>query len=902
MKLIKRLLIILLVFSLGLGAYFFANNLLSNNRLHTADVIPADAIFVFETTEPVEAWNQMVSQPLWSRLRDIPSLQGLENKLLALDSLAGRGGKLENSLSGNKFSVSLHQSAKNEVDFLFSISFPGKKHREFIQSLTNKIDSKDIRSRNYSGVEISEYAQDGGPLSFALIDNLLLGSYSSFLLEDAIRYSQSRELKSFKSGSSVLYKNEPEPSGIGILRLSSGGIAKFIQGLSKGVELKELEYFSTNKLEANLALKLVDDKIIFQGSAFFSDGEKVNIQWNGNSKQNAFSNYVSNRTAVFHRYNVMDPFQIQALPNPGFEETSTLKGEMDQFFPEDLFYRRLTGEVGLMILEESGTSEKERILLLKTSEVDKQVDLLKEFNWNLLGKDSEQLEQDVYLGKRIFGIGAEEFPAHIFEGQFIGFPRTYISSYDHMIIMGSSLKAVRVFLDDIYNDNTWGKSIYHKRFLEYLSNDSGYEFVLSVARSWTEVIGTASPEWKVFFQKYAPQVKAVEWIVLQQKGEDTQIEFQYRLEDIKPNTDIILAENMSAVFDTKLTYGPQAIQNFNDRSTDYLVQDEQNQVHLVTEEGDIIFSHLVDGKIVGDVFQIDFYKNNKLQLLFATTEALYGIDRFGVILPGYPIYLPSGEQISQVNLVDYEQDLEYRYFVGTGLGDLFLFDKSGNLLEGWAPRHTSGRLATTPAHHRIARVGDFMVAVNVSGELYLMNRKGELKSGNPLKIGNGISTEYAIVGTSRASDSQLVTIDQDGEVVNVNFNGEVTYRNQLLRPDRDTRFHLVKDQSNSSHLFVVHEYNKISVLNAEEELLFEKGIYSDDLEFQFFSFGGGKNIFVMIDKVQGFIYLYNFQGQLLNTRPINGGQNIEISYSGSNNEYSILVIHDKQLSGFKMPL
>src|SRR5690606_28789702 len=173
--------------------------------------------------------------------------------------------------------------------------------------------------------------------------------------------------------------------------------------------------FATNSLSANLELKLADNKLLFDGASFFADGQKIEITGNGNNKQDPFSNYVSNRTAVFHRYNVIDPFQIQTLPNLAFEVKSTLKGDMESLFPEDLFFRRLTGEIGYMVFEESGTVAKDRILLMKTSEVEKQIDLLKEFNWNLVGKDAEQLEQDVYLGKRIFGIGAEEFPAHVFD-------------------------------------------------------------------------------------------------------------------------------------------------------------------------------------------------------------------------------------------------------------------------------------------------------------------------------------------------------------------------------------------------------------------------------------------------------------------------------------------------------
>ena len=904
MKVIKNLLVILLVIFLCGAAYFLTTNFLFNKRLHAADVIPAEAIIVFETSDPVHAWNQLVSQPLWGRLRDIPSLRNLENQLLALDSLAGRSGNLENSLKGNEFAVSLHQSSKNEFDFLFSIGFSGKSHEDFLKSLTGKIDERNIRTRSYSGVKVFEYQHPGetSALSYALVGNLLLGSYSSFLLEDAIRHSQSRELTGFKAASSVLYNSQSRPTGLGILRLNSTGIARLIQGISTGAAPKELANFEMNKLAANLEIKFSDNKVVFEGASFFADGKRVDIKGNGNNRPHPFRNYVSNRTAIFHGYNVMDPFQIQTLPNQAFEHKNTVEGEMEGLFPEDVFFRRLTGEIGYMVFEESGTVIKERILLMKTSDVDKQIDLLKEFNWHLLGKDPEQLEQDAYLGKRVLGIGAEEFPAHIFDGQFTGFPQTYVTSYDQMIVMGNSMKAVRSFLDDMYNDNTWGKSIYHKQFLEYASPESGYDFLINVPRLWAEIINRASPEWKVFFQKYAPQLKSVDWLVLQQKGVATHIESQYRLDAIKPVTDIVLAEKMAVQFNDKLVYGPRTLQNFNDRSKDYLLQDERHQVHLVSDDGSIVFSQQVVGEITGEVFQIDFYKNGKLQLLFATDEAIYGFDRLGALLPGYPIHLPSGESIRYLNLVDYDKDLDYRYFVGSELGSLFLFDKSGKALEGWAPKYTSGALATRPAHHRISRVGDFMVALNTSGDLYLTNRKGELKSGNPLRLGQNISTDYAIIESTRAADTQLVTINQEGEVVKVNFNGEVTYRNQLMRPDRDTRFHLVRDQSQSNHLFVLHEYNKISVLDAEEEPLFEKGIFSDDIEFQYFSFGGDKNIFVVIDRVQEFIYLYNLQGQLLNTRPISGFGEIDISYSGSNNEYSILVIHGNRMSEYKMPL
>lgn len=91
-------------------------------------------------------------------------------------------------------------------------------------------------------------------------------------------------------------------------------------------------------------------------------------------------------------------------------------------------------------------------------------------------------------------------------------------------------------------------------------------------------------------------------------------------------------------------------------------------------------------------------------------------------------------------------------------------------------------------------------------------------------------------------------------------------------------------------------------MNSDAEPLFEKGMFSDEVDFQYFYFGGDKSIFVVIDKVQEFIYLYNLQGELLNTRPISGSQRVEITYSGSNNEYGIFAIDGPRFSEYKMPL
>ena len=147
-----------------------------------------------------------------------------------------------------------------------------------------------------------------------------------------------------------------------------------------------------------------------------------------------------------------------------------------------------------------------------------------------------------------------------------------------------------------------------------------------------------------------------------------------------------------------------------------------------------------------------------------------------------------------------------------------------------------------------------------------------------------------------------MTVNEAGEVINVNFKGELTYRNQLLRPDTDTKFNLVNDQNKSDYVWVIEEYNKLKVLKPNEQVFFEMSIPSSALEYKYFSFGDGNKIFAVLDKVQDFAYLYNGKGQLINQKPISISQSLWINFSGSENEYTLVTVYGDKLYEYKIPL
>ena len=75
-------------------------------------------------------------------------------------------------------------------------------------------------------------------------------------------------------------------------------------------------------------------------------------------------------------------------------------------------------------------------------------------------------------------------------------------------------------------------------------------------------------------------------------------------------------------------------------------------------------------KINSKIYQIDYYKNNKKQIIFSTENEIHAYDRNGDYITEYPLKNPSKYKIDHFNIIDYDQSKQYR---------LALADIKGNI-------------------------------------------------------------------------------------------------------------------------------------------------------------------------------------------------------------------------------
>jgi hypothetical protein len=898
-KIWKSLLILALLILVSWGGFWLYQNFFSSRKINSLQLIHPDAVFVFETNQADQTWNELVNQPIWEILSKFPAFEKTAENLVNLDSLTGSNGEISKILRGKQVTISYHASGMDSFELLFTVNFRAKSPLDFLEEIKNHT-PKNIRiqTRKYSDLEITEFfgKDNSRKWTVTVLGNVLLASSSSFIVEEAIRLHISADPNSMAS------KLEPhldQDSGFGRLIFSANGISKLLNGVSADRENSISKELALNESLFALNLSFEDGQISFKGPAIL--GQEINFTPSVRANYPEIQKLISNRTQAITQINLNGVFEAQKLQNAAFAPKSTISGEIQNRLTDRGFLDNFSGEFYYLDLENLGNQIKNQVVLAKILDPAQTLAFLKEFRNN-----SDLDQSDYYRDSEILFFPEEEFPAHLFGGKFNGFPQTHISIIGEVLVMANTAPGMKMILDDFALGNTWAKAPEYAAGNKVINPAAGYSKTFLLDRIWEKWEKNTNPTWSPFLQIYSSVFKTFSFLsfrINQIGGKpEASLIIPYESTGQAPsveNSGLSLVPSNTITLSNKIMYGPKVIQNFNDKTEDIVVQDSNNILHLINSGGESVYSVNLSGPVVSDAFQIDFLKNGKLQLLLATAEQVYAIDRLGNPLPGFPVSL--NERITHLNLVDYDNTRDYRYFLATESGSLWLLDRTGNRLEGWNPLKLKERMTLTPSHIRVPGKGDVMVAQSVEGQIHFFNRRGEKQEGSPLSLGKDFTAPMNVTTGTGGNTLRISAISQTGELIHASFGGEITYRTQLIKANKDDSFQLLADQSGHSEVILSRQYSKTLILDEQEKELFTLPLAGESLWFAYFDFGANRRILAVSDTEQGFGYLYDIRGNMLTTTPLESEGPIQISHQPTRNRYIIRTVSGSRILEYLMP-
>ena len=232
-----------------------------------------------------------------------------------------------------------------------------------------------------------------------------------------------------------------------------------------------------------------------------------------------------------------------------------------------------------------------------------------------------------------------------------------------------------------------------------------------------------------------------------------------------PNSSLHIP-NWSVALDAPAIINPQIVKNHYNGEDEIFIQDENNQIYLISNSGKILWKKSIDGSIIGNVHQVDMLKNNKLQMAFVTENILYIVDRNGNNLKNYPKTL-SKKAIVGLSVFDYDKNKNYRFMIPTAEADVLLLNMQGEMPSDW--NFTSTADITTPLQYFNIKGKDYIVTANSENAL-IVNRRGENRV-TPKDDTKGIKTSFFAdaVGTQ----DRLVAAGENGKILFIYTNNQV---------------------------------------------------------------------------------------------------------------------------------
>ncbi|MBN2349359.1 MAG: DUF3352 domain-containing protein [Bacteroidales bacterium] len=873
--------------------------------------IPHDAAVIVKINNYHEFFNKVtINSKLWEQLNLLPSINRLDKQVRFLDSLLLKNNHARKLLLNTPSYMSIHYTGRAKISYLHTISLPkgvtARQINDLITGLTDK--SGEITQRKYEGKEIFDvrffHENAVNSFSYSINEGLVMLSFSSILLEDAIRQAGlSKNILSdagFRKVLSTAGKNV-----VANIFINYNYFPKLLSvfvGQPDKAEVRGLNYLAEwTELDVNLN----NEVMLLNGFTFANDSIQKLV--------NLFLNQTPQKISIPK----ILPIQTSTFVAVGFENSTSYFEKYEQFLKsegklavyqknldlmktrygidvKDLFLSITDNEFCYVITNDQTKNKGSNFLfIIKTkssSLAEKKLKLLSEAAAKKENINSAALSRQFSLDDEtkytISKIPVENLLMNVYGGFFDKIENPYYTFQNNYVIFCNSEAVLQEVLHSNVLHKTLVNDITYKKFSDNLAARSNVLLYSNLNRSvfafsnfldkkliknWETNIGV--------FQK----VQAL-GIQLNSSGDKlyTNLALHY-IQDYEESPHTV----WETLLDTITDFKPKFVLNHYTKQNEIFVQDLNNTIYLINKAGRILWKARISEKIISDIYQLDYYKNGKLQLLFNTKNYLHMIDREGNYVENFPVKLRS-PATNGISLFDYENNKNYRIFIACENKKVYAYSKDGKIISGWQFEQSED-VVNLPVNHFVVGDKDYIVFGD-RFKTYMLDRRGDDRVKINQLMPKSENSNYFLGNSGNENKARIVTTDTSGLVYFFYLNGNVeTLR---LKEFSNEHYFEYKDvDGDGTDDFVFLDRNKLEVYKQNKSLLYIYEFKEDvSRKFVYFHFSAADRKIGIVSPGQNKIYLINNNGSLYKGFPLKGSTLFSIGFLGNGSSQFNLIV------------
>jgi len=561
-------------------------------------------------------------------------------------------------------------------------------------------------------------------------------------------------------------------------------------------------------------------------------------------------------------YNKLNNFKKKVF----IERFKNFKKEIKEKYSynvEDDFIKNIYNEITFFFVR------KTPYLLLKMNNFDefkyKFLNFVEKTNKNHFFK-SLKVNETIY---NIYELVLNDFIANIFGEFFNTFSELYFTFYNDNIIFSDSYESLNEYLLNVSKNNLFNTLPANQKIKKLISSNNNFIYFANFGQSKTinKYLIKQSKEEDRFF-----------CVILKNEDEKMLLSVLTGISDQSDIPQIV----WKLKIDAPIKAEPQIVKNHNNGEDEIFLQDEENNLYLINQSGNIIWKKRIDEHVLSKFFQVDFYKNNKLQLLFNTYNYIHLIDRNGNYVENFPVKLPA-KATNGLNVFDYDNNKDYRIFIACSDKKVYAYNIKGKYVEGWKIPITKDFVYNEIQHFRI-NTKDY-ICVKDSSNMYVFDRRGNSRFNFKENIIFSDNKFYLY-----SNDFvHLVFTDINGRIYNINF--EKGYK--FLDLDKFSPYHIFMvnnfncDKTND-YIFV--DENRLIVYDKENKIFDKDFEFKIDYMPKFFDLNNFNTKIIGIKLINGDLYIFDCKGNVLKGFPIKDCEKFTFCKFNKEEKYFNLII------------
>ena len=856
------------------GGYFSYQYFSKSEKFVSLQLVPNSSVAVYETKDIAGFYSSLQKSEYWEDLKGISNLKPAGKVINAIDSLLDKNKSLGRAFKNNTTLISLHVTG-NESTGLMMYLPTGADSRKILEVGLKELTGLPVnhKVREYDKLTLHELTSGDLQLTYLFHKNYAIASTVGYLVEDVVRNINNTFNNNFIANNPELISVPKLSDDNGNLYLNGEQIAAFYQTLLPPLHKPVGDLAKSIFMDINLA----KDQALFSGFLFDEkDSEFAALFKDQEAGFSTTIKLVPDNAALVMSINVSD---VKGWHNKWLTRFPTESANKNEEQGID-FTKNIFGDITLAAFSSNDKSRKDKLLLVKLADKEGMLNLLNNEAEKIASQNDDSVYYENYADYRIGLIDTDEFVSGVLGSPFSGFSSTYFMIYDNYLVLSSTSERIKNWLRDLEDDNVWGRSAEISSLIDENLGEISFALVFNNPWNWSHTLESFNDKHKSWWQKNENTIKQFSLATYQFTNLDNRFytAASIKYQPLKVETG---QQEMDNEWTSQLAYGlikkPKLVRNHEDGSWEVFLQDSTNQISLLNDQGEILWQDSISNPIISKIYQIDYFKNRKLQYLFATDSAIHLVDRNGDNVENFP-YQYTDFNIEHLYLLDYDHSKNYRILVADNAGNLRMFNQELKALEGWNPLAFNSALSNQTFHVRV-RGKDRLLVANQNGLIDLRNRRAEEQKGFPLDLQFNIDNPIHFNVGSTFDAARFTTVSKEGMIIQFDLNGKIYSKVQLYEATGSSEFSLLIDPVQNDFVLARQDLNRLTLLDKGGNEIFAKDYQTNGKkDVQYYSLGVDKQLFIVRDLELEKVYLYNKDGILINSDDIYSAYPVSVVY------------------------